>query len=533
MFRDSQKFGRRVTRVAVVAAVAAAALVLSACSTGGGKPASANGSSSATLTLATVAPPVSLDPVKNTIYPPLAWYDQLSYDPLIRINGQGKYVPGLATSWKYTSSDNTTFEVTLRKGVKFSDGGALTAEDVVKSIDYAKANGVNGPAWLSGVSSIKANGADQVDFSLSSPSDQMPFLLSQRVMLAAIISPEGLADPNSLKNSTHGAGPYVLDAKETIANNTYTYVPNKNYWDKSEIHWGKVVIKVVASTAAALQATQSGQVDAFFGDASTAKAARGMSSLAVSTKLTGVNGVNYFDTSGQLVPALGNVKVREALSYAIDRSAIAKGIYGNLSQGNATMTVAGLAGYSTSAADAFAYNPAKAKQLLAAAGYPNGFSFNVATSADGNDALIAQAVVADWAKIGVTAKLTTYTDDGQLVTDILAKKYPVAFYDYGTLPMYVQAKSFFTGGATQYNAFDVTDAQLDQGLITAASAPTLAGQAAGYQAVLQRAQQQLVWSTNILSAPSIVIYNKKLVTGMGMSVVSPTPNIAWMVKPAK
>ncbi|WP_308465091.1 ABC transporter substrate-binding protein [Rathayibacter soli] len=528
MFRDSHKRARRFTRVAAIAAVTAAAIILSACSGSGGA-----SSANKVLTLATTAPPVSLDPAKNTIYPPLAWYDQLSYDPLIRIDGNGNFVPGLATSWKYTSKDHTTFQVTLRKGVKFSDGDDLNAEAVVKSISYVKKNGSEGPSWISGVTSITANGSDKVDFTLSSPSDQMPFLLSQRVMLATIISPKGVSNPDSLKNSTHGAGPYVLDPKQTIANSSYTYVPNPDYWDKAAIQWNKVIIKVVSSTAAALQATQSGEVDAFFGDASTAKAAAGMSSLSVNTKLTGVNGVNYFDTNGQLAPALGNVNVRQALSYAINRPAIAKGVYGNLAEGNATMTVAGLAGYSQDAAEAFAYDPAKAKQLLAQAGYPSGFSFDVATSADGNDGLIAQAVVADWAKIGVSAKLTTYKDDGQLLTDLLAKKYPVAFYDYGTLPMYVQAKSFFSGGATKYNVFNVTDSQIDQGLAAAAAAATLAEQSTGYQKVLQRAQQQLVWSTNILSAPSIVIYNKKLVTGMDMSVISPTPNIAWMVKPVK
>ncbi|MGN6760338.1 MAG: ABC transporter substrate-binding protein [Leifsonia sp.] len=527
MFRNPSRTRTRVSRLAAVAAATAAALVLAACSGGTGA------TSNKTLTLAAVAPPVSLDPAKNTIYPPLAWYDQLSYDPLIRIDGDGKFVPGLATSWKYTNSDNTKFEVTLRNGVKFSDGTAMDADAVAKSVTYAQKSGVNGPAWLSGVRAIEPNGTDKVEFSLSSPSDQMPFLLSQRVMLAAIISPKGLSNPDVLKNSTHGAGPYVLDSKQTTANNTYTYVPNDKYWDKSAIKWNKVVIKVVSSPAAALQAAQSGQIDAFFGDAASAKAAKGISSLSTNTKLTGVNGVNFFDANGEVSPAIGNVKVRQALSYAIDRDSIAKGIYGDLSQGNSTMTVDGLAGYSKSNADAFAYDPTKAKQLLSEAGYSNGFSFDVATANDGNDALIAQAVIADWAKIGVTAKLTTYKDSGQLVTDLLAKKYPVAFYDYGTLPMYVQAKSFFTGGATQYNAFDQKDAQITSGLNAAASAPTIPEQDSGYQKVLKRAEQDLVWSTNVLSAPTILIYNKNRVTGLDMSVVSPTPNIAWMVKPAK
>ncbi|MGN6763311.1 MAG: ABC transporter substrate-binding protein, partial [Leifsonia sp.] len=305
------------------------------------------------------------------------------------------------------------------------------------------------------------------------------------------------------------------------------------YWDKPAIKWSKVVIKVVANTAAALQATQSGQVDAFFGDISTAKAATSSSSTTLLTRLTGVTGINYLDANGTVSAPIGNVKVREALSYAIDRATITKGIFGSLAAPNATMTVKGLAGYSQQAADGFAYNPAKAKQLLTEAGYPDGFSFNMATSNDGNDAQVAQAIVQDWNKIGVKANLTTFTDDGQMVTAVLAHKYPVALYDYGTLPMYVQSKSFFTGGATQYNAWNLQDAQLTADLQNAAAAKTVDQQGAGYVEALNRAQQELVWSTNVLSAPSLLIYNKTKLANVNMSVVSPSPNIAWEVAPKK
>ena len=530
---NAKSIRRRMARRLVVplAAAGCAALVLGGCAGQSSSTATGSGSSGATLTLGANDPPPSLNPILQNVDPWDNWFINLAYDPLIRATGTGALVPDLATKWGYTDSDNTSFQLTLRQGVKFSDGEPLTAQAVAASLSYAIKDGVNGPNWLSSVSSVTAPSADTVLIKTKVPNGSLPFLLSQRLLMGSIIAPKGVSNPNLLKTETMGVGPYTLDQSQTIANSKYVFVPNKAYWDQSDIHYKQVVIQVVSSATSALESLKNGQLDIFTGDSQTGQAAMN-DKLGVATTPFGLFGVNYDDRNGTQVKALGSVQVREALSYAINRPQISQAVFGNFGTADSDLTVPGFAGYSAADANAFPYNPAKAKQLLAQAGYPKGFSFNMASTTDANANVMAQAVVQDWAAIGVKANLTTYSDDNQLISAILAHKYPVTIYAYGALPQFIQAASYFNGGQTQYNPYNTSDAQLSADLENAAAAPTPAQQNTDYAAALNRAIVQLVWMSNVVSTSVPIIYNNKAVAGVTISGSVPTPDVAWSVHPA-
>lgn len=526
---------RRGSIVTLVAAVTGTLVALTGCSAGGdASPSSSPSGSSAhgdTLTLAANYGPTSLNPVLQNVDQINNWYINLAYDTLIHLDGDGKVQPDLATSWKYTNSNNTALELTLRKGIKFSDGSPITASDVVASLQYAIKNGVNGPAWMGSVTGVTAPSSSTVDITTGEPNDALPFLLTQRVLLGSIISPAGLSSVEKLKSASFGAGPYVLDTADTVSNDTYVYTPNKYYWDKSKIHWNKIVIKVAANSAAALQAVQSGQADMFSGDAATNQAAKS-AGLTVAAAPFGLTGVNYIDRTGQLTPALKDPRVRQALSYAINRPQIANALFGDFAVPTATPAAEGIAGWSKDDAKAYGYNPAKAKKLLKQAGYADGFSFDMATT-NGNSAnLMAQAVVQDWAAIGVTAHLTTYSDNNQLITDILGHKYSVAVYGYGVLPMYIQAKSFYSGGANQYNPWNTTDSAISADLVQAAAGKTAADQDKFYVAANHRALVDLAWLTSVYTRDTTMIYDPKKISGITVSSLNPVPDIAWDIVPA-
>lgn len=529
---NAKSIRRRMARrlVAPLAAAGCAALVLGGCA-GQSSSTAAGSAGGATLTLGANDPPPSLNPILQNVDPWDNWFINLAYDPLIRATGSGTLVPDLAVKWGYTDSDNTAFQLTLRPGVKFSDGEPLTAQAVAASLSYAIKDGVNGPNWLSSVSSVTAPSADTVLVKTKVPNGSLPFLLSQRLLMGSIIAPKGVANPNLLKTETLGVGPYVLDQSQTIANSKYVFVPNKSYWDQSDVHYKQVVIQVVSSATSALESLKNGQLDIFTGDSQTGQAALN-AKLGVATTPFGLFGVNYGDRNGTQVKALGNVQVREALSYAINRPQIAQAVFGTFGTADSDLTVPGFAGYSAADANAFPYNPAKAKQLLAQAGYPKGFSFNMASTTDANANVMAQAIVQDWAAIGVKANLTTYSDDNQLISAILAHKYPVTIYAYGALPQFIQAASYFNGGQTQYNPFNTSDAQLSADLQNAAAAPTAAEQNTDYAAALNRAIVQLVWMSNVVSTSVPIIYNNKAVAGVTISGSVPTPDVAWAVHPA-
>lgn len=521
------KRGRRRLRLTLATVAASFSLVLSAC--GGG--ASSSGASDSTLTLAATASPVSLNPMLQNTDPVNNWFINLAYDPLIRIDNTGKLVPDLATEWRYTDDTNTAFQLTLRQGVTFSDGTPLTAQAVVDSINYGRKFGVNGPNWLGTIKNVTAADNSTVVVTTTEPNDSLAYIFTQRLLLGSVISPQGTSNPESLKSSSHGAGPYVLDTGATIANDTYVYVPNTKYWDQSKIKWKGVKIKVVANATAALQAVRSGEVRLFRSDATTAEAATA-SGLGLKTVPYGLFGVNYGDRRGEVVPALANPKVRQALSYAIDRASIAKAVYGQYAKANATLSLNGFAGFSEDDANAFAYNPAKAKQMLSEAGYPNGFSFNMATTTSANTNTMAQAVVENWKQIGVTANLTTFSDEGQLITEVIAHKYPVTAYAYGALPMYLQAKSYFTGGSNQYNPWNTADEQISTALSDAARAKSPQQQEQFYTSAVHRAIVDLAWMSNVFTTSVPMVYNPTSITGVDGVPTAPSPDVAWSVAPA-
>ena len=116
MFRmPNLPLGRRAAMLGAASLVTAAALALTGCS--GTSTSGTSDSEPDVLRIATVAPPVSLDPYLQNVDPVNIWFIALAYDPLIRVDSSGEYVPDLATEWKYLDEANTQFQLTIRDGL--------------------------------------------------------------------------------------------------------------------------------------------------------------------------------------------------------------------------------------------------------------------------------------------------------------------------------------------------------------------------------------------------------------------------------
>ncbi|MCW2529340.1 MAG: Peptide/nickel transport system substrate-binding protein [Pseudonocardiales bacterium] len=539
---------RRRSRFGIVAALASLSLLATACSgsssgssdSSGGSSGSAGGTQSSgsttrstdTLTVDVVSPPVSLNPYLQNVDPVNNWFVNLAYDSLIRIGADGKLAPDLATSWKFLDSANTQFQMTIRSGVKFSDGTPLTAQAVAASANYAFSNGTNGKVYWGPISSITATDANTVLFTSSSSNPGLPNMITNRVLLGSVVSPTGISNPDSLKSATAGAGPYILNSGSTVANDTYVYDPNPNYWDQSKIAFAHVKLKVVANTAAALQDVQSGAAQLFRGDADTYTAAKA-ANLHIETVAIGLLGVNYVDRTGAVAPQLKDVRVRQALNYAMNINAIAKATFGELGAGGGELALPGTVGYDKSIDNAYPYDVAKAKKLLSDAGYASGFTMpvEVVTTSPTAD-IMMQAVIADWAKIGVTAKLTTYTATGPAVSDILAKKYAVTYYGYGSLTPFTIQSSFLSGTANQYNPWGTTDSELTADLQKAATTSG-ADQTAALTAAFKRSYVDLAWYGGVIHSSYPYISDGKKITGTAHTTNSGTVDIAWGVRAVK
>jgi peptide/nickel transport system substrate-binding protein len=436
--------------VGALAVVTAAALALTGCSGGGGTKAKLT-----SMTLAAPNGPQSLNPALNGNGTPLVWYTQLAYAPLIERAADGTAHPGLATEWHY-SADRMSFVLTLRKGVKFADGEALTADAVVKSLEYTKAHSQF--QYLTNVKSFTATGPLQVTVALTKLDPLLPYGFDQEGQEGDIIAPAGLKNPKLLGSQTFGAGEYQLDTKSTIANSTYVYTVNPNYYDQKAVQFKKFTVKVIADDNSTLAALRSGQVQAAQANANTANAGKSAGLNLVTAKSAFV-GVYLLDIDGKRTPALKQVKVRQALNIALNRKAIVKAIYGTTASPTDQYSAPGTPGYVSSLEDEYAYDPAKAKQLLADAGYANGFSFNLVVQPGAlNQNLLAQSMVQDWKAIGVKVTLTAPTAFPDYVTALGTGKYAATTYNfYYSNHLTVMQGQFTKPGL--YNFFGYDDKQ--------------------------------------------------------------------------
>lgn len=405
---------------AVAAAAAALAIALTGC-TGGGTPATTTGEA-ATLTIGMTTPPVSLDPSKAAGGFNLVYVDP-AYGALLNADADGKIVAGLAEEWGYVGDDNKEFSLTLRSGLKFADGTPLTAQSVVDSISYFTTGSGPYNAYYKG---LTLTAVDDVTVSVTSetPNPLIDVLMSNQAVGGDIISAAGIADPDALASGTYGAGQYVYDAAKSVANDHYVFTPNENFYDQDAIEYETITIKVIPNVSSATQALKSGQIDIMQGDATvvdTVKSTEGIEVLSVPLAWAGLYLV---DRAGEVTPALADVRVRQALNFAIDRAAITTAAYGDYGTATAQAAIPGFDGYDEANEQTYTYDVDKAKSLLKEAGFEDGFTLPVNYQTfDAGSTKMVQALASQLAEVGVTLELKGDTNFGEWVSDFVSKKY--------------------------------------------------------------------------------------------------------------
>lgn len=489
-------------------AAAATALTLAACAGGGGNVAGGqSGTTGDTLTISLNSAPLSLDPSRSAIGLSVN-YIVPAYATLLDQGQNGQIIAGLADHWGYVGGGNTTFQLTLRNGLKWADGTPITAQDVVASLEYfAKGSGPSSP-YLHGMTFSAENNATVVIKS-PTPDPVIPELLTPQYLAGAVISPAGLKNPASLADSTDGAGPYVYSGSQSVPNDHYVYTPNKNYYDQSAIHYKSITIKVIPDPNSALQALKSGQIAFMPGNLDVASSVQGSTSVTVLSAPNLWAGLYLLDRNGQLVPALKDVRVRQALNFAVNRQAITSAVYGKYATPVDEPAVPGTDGYSSSAEGLYTYDPAKARQLLAQAGYGKGLTIPVNYgSFDPDNTKLVQAVQAELAQVGVTLQLKADSNFGAWVDDLVSKKFAATILSPGSggSEYFTASSAFMPGGIM--NIFSAQDPRLSAAF-NAFSAASQAQTAADAQKVNDVAVQDAL-ALPVSAASTIVMYTSTL-----------------------
>ena len=405
------------------------------------------------------------------------------YESLVYYNSRTfKIEPQLATAWKLV--DPLQMRITLRKGVKFSDGSPFTADDAVFSISRAMAKTSNYAVYAQGIDKAVKVSEDEIDILLKSPN---PVLLNQltelRMMSKAWAEKNKSVEPKDIKTKDEsfahrnamGTGPFMVESWQP--DQKLVFKRNPNWWGKLEGNITEIVYTPIKSEATRVAALLSGEVDLVL-DPSLQDLARMRSNTALKVMDGAENRTIFFGMDqfrDELVGSnikgknpLKDVRVRKALYQAIDSATLNRVSMRGLSQPTGTLISPQVNGWTKKVDARWPFNPEAAKQLLAEAGYKDGFEVDFACPNNRyiNDEEICQAVTAMWSKIGVKAKLRTLP----LVTYFpMIQRYEASIYMLGwgvptfdaLYSLQSLVRSVGAGGDGNYNLGRYSNPQMD------------------------------------------------------------------------
>ncbi len=383
------------------------------------------------LTIGLAAEPSAMDPHYHNLGPNNAMRRHI-FEALVGQDAEQKLEPLLAESWR--TLDDTTWEFKLRQGVKFHDGTDFDAQDVmftVCRIPLVEDSPSSFTIYTKAVAGMEAPDPHTLIIKTDGP---YPLLPTELASIGIISAPADATDITFSRDGCEGIGETPKTAEfnsgaKAAGTGPYKLVSftpgdrivlerNDDYWGEKQ-YWDKVTFRPITSDGPRVAALLAGDVDLIekppLQDLDRIKSdgfevAQGLSNRVIylamdqeqepSPGITGTDGKN----------PLKDKRVREALSKAINREAIVERIMGGIAVPAGELLPHGMFG-SRPDAPVEAYDPDGAKELLAEAGYPNGFGLVIGSPNDRyiNDAKIAQAVAQMFARIGIDTQVDAMT----------------------------------------------------------------------------------------------------------------------------
>jgi peptide/nickel transport system substrate-binding protein len=401
-----------------------------------------------TLVVAQSADMETGDPAKNTGLATIAVLSNV-YDTLVHRDANLNLRPGLALSWR--AVDPTTWEFTLRKGVKFHDGEPFNAEAVKFSFDRMLDPKTHWPGAgsLRLIKTVTAVNDEMVRFTTSEPWPELPRFLGYYGMIV----PPGYLKQNgddALVRHPVGTGPYrfVRWAKD----DRVELEAAPDYW-AGRPRIGRVVIRVIPTDAARVAELLAGSVQL-----ANLLPPELFSPIQISskTKLVVGKSLSVFFVIYNLVnipkdKPLADPRVRRALNYAVDRQGILKSVMHGVGAPVATFCTDVMEACDA-AVQPFTYDPNKARALLREAGYANGFDFSISGTSGTypGDRDIVQAVADQLNRVGVRTKVNI-TEVGVQLRAVLARKLPedgwfTRFTDFFGISTIIPLRAFYSPG---------------------------------------------------------------------------------------
>lgn len=355
----------------------------------------------ATLTLGAAQAPVSFAADQGE-YGNKVWYYQSVYDTLLRKTESGRLVPGLATRWSYNSAQ-TVLSITLRSGVKFTDGTAFTPSAVVANLIANRDSKGPNAGFLSKVTSVKTAGTTGVVLTLS---ESNPSLLGYLADTAGLMASPKTIGSATARTSPVGTGPYILDAAKSVAGSKYVYKANPSYWDAKNRKYSALVINVYDNNQTAMvNALRSGAIQAgSVQNATTAALLVANNGFKASQAYLDAAGIYFSDRGGKRGSCIADVKVRQAINTVFDRAGMAVALEAGTARPTTQFVPSYMPGYDKSLNNLFKYDEAKAKSLMAESKFPTGCTITMPVAVGAFGEALYSIIDTQLAKLGVIVK---------------------------------------------------------------------------------------------------------------------------------
>lgn len=376
-----------------------------------------NENSEASVVLGVVLPPSNLDTLTTSgVALDQVLIDNV-YEGLVGRDAQGNYIPSLAASWDI-SDDSLTYTFHLAEGTKFSNGNPLGANEVVWSIERLRdTEGFVAHSELALVTSVTATDEQTVEIVLSQPNPDLLWSLSGRAGL--VYDPLAQYDPAV---TAVGSGPFLL--AEWKEGDSITLVRNEDYWGEAA-KVAEVVFRYIDEPSAAINALRSGDIDAQLP----------ILDVALRSQVEELDGYSLIegDASDKWVLAFNNgaepftdIRVRQALRHAIDNQALITS-RGNVDHLLGGPIYSGDPGYEE--LDIYPYNPQRAQELLAEAGYGDGLNLELIIPNIYGTA-IPDLLVSQFNAVGVTLTVQSVEFPTWLNDVYINKDYQLSIVDH-------------------------------------------------------------------------------------------------------
>ena len=379
------------------------------------------------------------------------------FDALVYLDPKGEPRPGLATAWTYNPT-LTEITLTLRPGVTFHNGEKLNAAAVARNFEQAAALGTRAgfavSETMSQIAGVETQGEGTVRLKLKQPNGQMPYLLGSQAGM--MISPESLSGDgfgNTLKPI--GTGPYKVKLFES---NIRTAAERYDgYWGGAGGRPAGFVHQYVNDGRARMNALRSGQANLALIDPRQIAEAKGAGFEVLINEKNSTWDI-YLNVKRDNI---GKLKVRQAFMHALDRPAIAEALGFGASQPTVQLFASSSPAYVKELENLYPYDPAKAKNLLTEAGYPNGVDVNWVLLNTTEYKQLAEALQSMLGEVGIRIKFDVI-DISQYVTfrrpptrgDIMMAR-------WGGRPDPLQSFQEVAGTGGSVNAGDAASPEID------------------------------------------------------------------------